>query len=96
MSTTRGSIEAAHRVGRQVWVAAIVTLLLVAALAVSIWAKTLDRGSVEFAPPLAQQVDGTEVPDGGYRGPHGPHATPKQQRPHVLVGPHGPNQIPKR
>lgn len=96
MSTTRGSIQSAHGIGRQVWVAAIVALLLATALTAAIWATTLDRGSIESAPPRAQQVDGAEVPHGGYRGPHGPHATPKQPRPHVHVPIHGPNQMPKR
>jgi hypothetical protein len=95
MSTGRGIIQPAHPVRRQVWIAAIVALVLAAAVAIAISATRLDPGSIGFAPPQAQRIDATNGP-GEYLGPHGPHRTPKQMpaRNHDFR-PHRPNRTPK-
>jgi hypothetical protein len=96
MSTGRGIIQPAHPVGRQVWITAIVALVLAAAVAIAISATRLDPGSIGLVPPQAQQIDATNGPGEGYHGPHGPNRTPKQMptRNHD-VRPHGLNRTPK-
>jgi hypothetical protein len=94
MSTRREVIQPPRPIGRQVWVAAIVALVLVAAVAIR--ATRFDTGSIEFVPVQAQPIDATSVPVGGSGGPHGPNQTPKQvptRDGDIRV--HGPNHMPK-
>lgn len=96
MSMGRGIIRPARPARRQIWVAAVVALVFVASVTVAIRAARFDQRSIGKVPSLAQSIDARSVPDAGYRGPHGPHHTPKNvpMRSHAS-GPHGPNRTPK-
>jgi hypothetical protein len=105
MTTMRQTIQPAHPMWRAGWVAALVALVLVAAIAIR--ATRLDTGSIESAPAHTHGINVTTVTAtsdsaGGisvekYRGPHGPNQTPKQiSAVDYEIRPHGPNQMPKR
>lgn len=105
MSTMRETIRPAHPMWRAGWVAALVALVLVAAIAIE--ATRLETGSIESAPAQTHGIDVTTVTATSdsagsisveeYRGPHGPNQTPKQiSALDYEIRPHGPNQMPKR
>lgn len=105
MSTMKETIRPAHPMWPAGWVAALLALVLVAAIAIG--ATRPATGSIESAPAQTHGIDvttatATSDSAGGifveeYRGPHGPNQTPKQiPALGYEMRPHRPNQMPKR
>lgn len=100
MSTRNGVLRQSHRVGLRVWLAAIVTLLVVigGALAIELSSRIDTTGlaaneGIRGAHALKQTFS---VPDYGIKE-HAPNEAPRQfLAADYDIRPHGPNQMPKR